>query len=69
MLDEALFMEARLFRMFRESRGLSAREANHVFESQGIWTFLENCYDALHLEGDEAILNDIDRKLANQGTA
>lgn len=69
MLDEVLFMEARLFRMFRESRGLSAEEANRVFENQGIWAFLESCYDALHFEGDEVILNDIERKLANQEAA
>lgn len=69
MLDEVLFMQARLFRMFRESKGLSAEEANRVFDSQGIWAFLESCYDALHLEGDEAILSDIDRKLANQEAA
>ncbi len=69
MLDEVLFMQMRLFRMYREQAGLSARACNRLFEDQGIWDFIADCYDYLHLEGDDAILADIEAKLANQGAA
>ncbi|WP_080797533.1 DUF3791 domain-containing protein [Arabiibacter massiliensis] len=69
MLDEVLFMEARLFRMFREQTGLSPKDSNRLFEEQGIWRFIEECYDALHLESDEAALQDIRTKLAAQGVS
>lgn len=69
MLDEILFMQMRLFRMYREQTGLSAQACNMLFEQQGIWNFIANCYDYLHLEGDEAILADIKVKLASQGAA
>lgn len=69
MLDEVLFMQMRLFRLYRTKAGLSARACNRLFEEQGIWDFIANCYDYLHLEGDDAILADIEAKLANQGVA
>lgn len=62
-------MEVRLFRVFRESKELSAEEANRIFETQGIWSFLGDCYDELHHQGDEAILDDINQKLINQRAA
>lgn len=67
VLDEILFMETRLFRMFREQCQLTPAQANELFERQGIWHFIEECYDYLHLESDEAALSDIFCKLAAQG--
>ncbi len=67
MLDETLFMEARLFRLFRDRMNLSAKEANRIFESYGIWLFIENCYDSLHLEGDDAAFEEIKTKLTREG--
>lgn len=60
-------MEARLFRMFREQTGLSPVQANRLFESQGVWEFIEDCYESLHLSSDEAALSDINRMLAFRG--
>lgn len=69
MLDEVLFMQMRLFRMYRERAGLSARACNALFERRGIWDFIASCYDYLHLEGDDAVLADIEAKLAYEGAA
>lgn len=69
MIDEIIFMQVRLFRMFREHTGLSSFEANKIFNEQGIWTFIEECYDYLHLQGDEANLADIFAKIKAQGVA
>lgn len=67
MLDEALFMQARIFRMFRQRYGLTPSQANELFDRQDVWGFLSGCYDSLHLEGDEAVLEEVIEKLQRQG--
>lgn len=67
MIDEILFMQLRLFRLFCERRSLSPKEGNALWYKHGIWDFVELCYDSLHLSGDESALNDIDCKLAFEG--
>ena len=67
MLDEVLFMEARLFRMFWQKHGLAPRQALDLFETYNVWEFIESCYDSLHTSSDACALADIDQLLANQG--
>lgn len=31
-----------------------------MFEHYGIWKYLEECYDVLHMNGDEYVMNDIE---------
>ena len=69
MLDEVLFMEARLFRMFWQQHGLSPRQALEFFETYNVWGFIESCYDSLHTSSDICALSDIDQLLASQGVA
>lgn len=69
MLDEVLFMEARLFRMFWQEHGLTPRQALEIFEGHNVWGFIENCYDSLHTNSDAYALADINQLLANQGVA
>lgn len=59
MLNEVLFMEIRLFRLFLGRTGLSPVQANRLFKEQRIWSYIEDCYDSLHLQGDETILEEI----------
>jgi len=37
--------------------------ANKIFRENEIWSYIEDCYDALHTSGDEYILNDIESML------
>lgn len=39
MLAEILYMQVRLFRMFREKTGLTARQSIEVFNAARIWEF------------------------------
>lgn len=63
MIDEVLYMQVRLFRMFQERTGLTSRRANQVFAEGGVWDFVSSCYESLHLSGDEAALNDVFARL------
>lgn len=69
VLDETLFMQTRLFRMFLERYRLSPEDGNRVFNAGGIWSFIADCYDLLHLSGDEAALADVVSTLEAKGVA
>lgn len=59
MLNELIFFEARIFRMFCEKLQVSPVNANKLFEKYGIWKYIEDTYDMLKLNGDECAVNDI----------
>lgn len=67
MLNEVLFMEARLFSEYLRRFKMKPKDANRVFEKYGIWKYIEDCYDILHMNGDEYILNDIEYILRKKG--
>lgn len=59
MLNELIFFEACIFRMFCEKLQVSPVDANKLFEKYGIWKYIEDTYDMLKLNGDECAVNDI----------
>lgn len=59
MLDEIIFFEARVFRKFCEQVKVSPIDANKLFDKYGIWKYMEDTYDMLHLSSDECTINDI----------
>ena len=67
MLNELIFFEARLFRMFCEKLQVSPVDANKLFEKYGIWKYIEDTYDMLKLNGDECAVNDIWKILKVKG--
>lgn len=69
MLDEVLYMQIRLFRMFQNRTGLSSKDANRVFDEGGVWDFIASCYDVLHLSSDEVALDDVFARLDHVGVA
>ena len=69
MIDEVLFMQTRLFRMFLKRYSLSPEQGCHLFNLGDIWNFIDDCYDVLHLSGDEAALSDVISVLEAKGVA
>ena len=59
MLDELLLFEMRVFKMFCDIAKLSASEGNRIFDSYGIWKYIEDTYEMMHLNGDESALMNI----------
>lgn len=59
MLNEVVFFETRIFRMFCEKLQVSPVDANKLFEKYGIWKYIEDTYDMLHLSSDEYALKNI----------
>ena len=67
MLDEMLFFEMRIFKMFCDKAKVSASEGNKLFDSYGIWKYIEDTYDIMHLNGDESALLDVFEVLKAKG--
>ncbi len=67
MLDEVLYMQMRILRLFCKKFHYPSKDANCIFKQNGIWDYIEECYDTLHLSGDEYVLNDIEEILRAQG--
>ena len=67
MLDEVLFMEMRVFIEFLHRFSMKPKDANYIFEKHGIWNYIEDCYDVLHMNGDEYVLNDVVMILQKKG--
>ena len=67
MLDELLLFEMRVFKMFCDIAKLSASEGNRIFDSYGIWKYIEDTYEMRHLNGDESFLINIFKVLQLKG--
>ena len=67
MLDELLLFEMRVFKMFCDMAKLSASEGNRIFDSYGIWKYIEDTYEMRHLNGDESFLINIFKVLQLKG--
>jgi len=69
MINEILYMQTRLFQQFCSRYHMSFLKANILFKDCSIWRYIEECYDTLHMNGDEYILNDIAQILVAKGIA
>lgn len=67
MLNEMIFFETRVFRLFCEREKVSPVEANKLFDKYGIWKYIEETYDMLHLSSDECTYEDIVEILKVEG--
>ena len=45
--------------MFCDMANVSASEGNKLFDSYGIWKYIEDTYEMMHLNGDESFLINI----------
>lgn len=67
MINEILYMQLRLFRMFCDKYKLTAKNANKIFNDHKIWEYVNTCYDMLHLSGDDVAMDDIVHILRKSG--
>lgn len=67
MINEVLYMEIRLVGAFSEKYKLTRAAVNEIFSKYKIWQYIESCYEAFHLNGDEYNLDDISEYLKGKG--
>ncbi|MCR4721915.1 MAG: DUF3791 domain-containing protein [Lachnospiraceae bacterium] len=62
MINEVLFMEARIFSDYCNLKHLSATKANAIFNKCGIWDYIEACYDTLHMNAFMILIPECGKK-------
>ncbi len=64
---EIVFMQARLLRLASEEWHIPIQKVNVIFDQYGILKLIEDCYGVFHMEGDYAVLDEINTVLKNKG--
>ena len=60
-------MQCWVFRMAQTRWKMPAKKCAKQFKEYDIWEFIEECYDILHLNSYNCVLNDIEVLLKNKG--
>ena len=61
-MDEKLqiiFMQMRLLRMASRKWKMTLQDATRFFKQHGVFGYIEQLFGVFHVEGDEAVFNDI----------
>lgn len=65
--SEIIFMQVRLVRLASEEWNMSVQKAAALFDRYNIFKFIEDCYGVFHMEGDNAVFDEIKTLLKNKG--
>ena len=64
---QILFMQARISCLASQRWGTTLKDAASTLLESGALAFIRDCFDYFHLQGDDAVLDDVEEFLANQG--
>ena len=62
-----LYMQTRLLRLAASHWSHSDDEIQSIFVKYGVYEYIEDGYELFHLEGDEAVLQEIAEMLKRKG--
>ena len=65
--EEILYMQTRLLRLAARHWSHSDDEIQSIFVKYGVYEYIEDGYELFHLEGDEAVLQEIAEMLKRKG--
>ena len=71
-MDEAqqiLFMQIRLLRMMAEKYGLTLKQTAQIFAAYNVLPFIREGFGIFHVEGDEAVFEEVKGFLKAKGAA
>ena len=58
-INEVIFMQLRVARLFSKRLSLKINEVNQLFIDNKIYDFISDCYDTYHSGSDEIVYNDV----------
>lgn len=61
------FMQTRLIRLASEAWKLPLENVVSIFKSFNVFSYIESGYGIFHCEGDEAVLEDVEKFLERKG--
>lgn len=63
---QILFMQVRLVRLAAAEWNKSMQEVNRIFEEKNVYHYIQKFWGLFHVEGDYAVLKDIEEYLKSQ---
>ena len=66
-INEIIFMQLRIVRLFSERFFLKVSEVNHIFCEHGIYELIQEGYGTYHCGGDEIVYEDVLEILKREG--
>ena len=67
--QQILFMQIRLLRMMAEKYSLPLKQAAEIFGQYNVLPFIREGYGIFHVEGDEAVFEEVKLFLQSKGAA
>ena len=64
---QALFMQARIVRLANLRWGIPLADTARLLMESGALDYVRESFDYFHLEGDEAVLDDVESYLLSRG--
>ena len=65
--QQILFMQIRILRMMAEKCSLSLKQAAEIFGQYGVLAFIREGFGIFHVEGDEAVFEEVKSFLRSKG--
>lgn len=67
--QQILFMQIRLIRITSEKLGITLKQAAEMFDKFKVLSFIRDCWGIFHVEGDNAVYEEIREYLLSKGAA
>ncbi len=67
--QQILFMQIRLIRIASERLGLTLKQTAELFDRFKVLPFIRDCWGIFHVEGDDAVYEEIREYLMSKGAA
>lgn len=67
--SQITYMQVRIARMATEKWNISIAEAARIFQRYRVFEFIRDCYGIFHVEGDDAVWEEIVPYLKARGCA
>ncbi len=67
--QQILFMQIRILRMMAEKYSLSLKEVADIFGQYDVLPFIREGFGIFHVEGDEAVFEEVKSYLQSRGAA
>lgn len=65
--QQIIYMQTRIMRLASERWNKLMETISELFTKYNALRYMEECFDIFHVEGDEAILEDVETYLGNRG--
>ena len=67
--QQILFMQIRILRMMAERNSISLKQAAEIFGKYNVLPFIREGFGIFHVEGDEAVFDEVKTYLQSKGAA